>query len=119
YYAPGAGGYIDTTHRGDDYGILARERNRTQSFNADLKLNPLSWLSTGAAFNSGYRHTWNNTQEGGIGSPLQPGHFVANADHEIRLTSGLNPTQLLQSLGDAIKFMEKPAQAARKGLDTW
>lgn len=119
YYAPGAGGYIDTTHRGQHYGILARERNRTQSFNADVKLDPLKWLSAGAAFNSGYRHTWNNTQPGGIGSSLRPAHFAANADHEIRLTSGLNPTQLLESLGETFKFMEAPAQAIRRGLDAW
>jgi hypothetical protein len=34
--------YIDTTRHGDRYGILARERNRTQSFNADFNANPLS-----------------------------------------------------------------------------
>jgi hypothetical protein len=119
YYAPGAGGYVDTTHRGEDYGILARERNRTQSFNADLTLNPFSWLNAGGSFNSGYRHTWNNTQEGGIGSSLTPGHFAANADHEIRLTTGLNPSQILESAGKTFKFLEGPAQAARRGLDAW
>lgn len=119
YYAPGNGGYIDTTRRGDDYGILARERNRTQSFNADFKLDPLSWLSTGAAFNSGYRHTWNNTQEAGIGGSLKPAHFAANADHEIRLTSGANPVQLLESVGNAVAFLQKPMEVARKGLDAW
>ncbi len=47
---------VDTTHYGNEYGILALERNRTQSFHSDLNLNPLQWLTLGA-FNSGLTST--------------------------------------------------------------
>jgi hypothetical protein len=109
---------VDTTHLGDRYGILARERNRTQSFNADFTASPLSWLTTGASFNSGYRHTWNNTQEGTFGSPLKPAHFAASADHQIRLTSGADLTRLMDAVGKA-KPLSGVASAVRGALDAW
>lgn len=117
YLLPG-GTYVDTTRRGDRYGILARERNRMQSFNADFNASPLSWLTTGASFNSGYRHTFNNTQEGTFGSPLKPAHFAASADHEIRLTTGTDLSRLLESMG-GVKPVAGAAQAARRVLDDW
>lgn len=115
---PGRTIHVDTTRLGERYGILARERNRTQSFNADFNANPLSWLTTGASFNSGYRHTWNNTQEGTFGSPLMPAHFSAGADHEIRLTSGADLSRLLDAVGKA-KPLSGAATAARRMLDDW
>src|SRR5690606_13169272 len=68
---------------------------------------------------SGYRHTWNNTQEGGFGSTLKPAHFAASADHEIRLTSGLNLSDLMTSVGKSVKPLAGPAEGARNILDSW
>ncbi len=110
---------VDTTHRGDAYGILARERNRTQSFHADFTASPLSWLTTGAGFNSGYRHTWVNSQEEGFGGTIKPAHFEANADHEIRLTTGVSPAQLVGSIGSISKATERPAQAVKRFIETY
>jgi hypothetical protein len=118
YTSPTGIGFVDTTHLGDRYGILARERNRSQSFNADFNANPLSFLSTGASFNSGYRHTWNNTQQSVFAGSLQPAHFAASADHEIRLTSGFNPSSFFTSAGN-IKPLARPAGAVRSTLDKW
>lgn len=117
YITPG-GEFVDTTRLGDRYGILARERNRSQSFHVDFTANPLSWLSTGAGFNSGYRHTWVNTQQAGFGGGVRPGHFEANADHEVRLTGGINPGQLFSSIG-SFDAMSSPAGTARSWLDRY
>lgn len=110
---------VDTTHRGDVYGILARERNRTQSFHTDFTAAPLSWLTTGAGFNSGYRHTWVNSQQEGFGGSVKPAHFEANADHEIRLTGGLSPSQLVGSVGSLAKGLEGGANAVKKFVDDY
>ncbi len=119
YLSPTGAGYIDTTHRGDVYGILARERNRTQSFNADYSASPVTWLSTGASFNSGYQHTWNNAQEGGFGGSLKPAYFGASADHEVRLTTGLNVSQFFGSAASLTKALQSPLDGARKATDSW
>ncbi len=93
---------VDTTHYGREYGILARERNRNESFHSDLNLNPLSWLTAGGSFNSDYRHTWVDPQLDVFGQGVVvPSHFSANADHDVRLTLGVNPTSLLGSLASA------------------
>src|SRR5690606_3521632 len=39
YLSPTGGGYVDTTRYGNVYGVLARERNRSQSFNTDFTAN--------------------------------------------------------------------------------
>jgi hypothetical protein len=110
---------IDTTHLGEVYGILARERNRTQSFHADFNAQPVTWLTTGAGFNSGYRHTWTNAQEASFGGTVRPAHFEANADHEIRLTSGLNLGALAGSFGKLGKGFKAPANKVQNFIESY
>ena len=99
---------VDTTHYGNEYGILARERNRNQSFHSDVNLNPLSWLTLGAGFNSGYQHTWNARQDNstGIGT-VNPSYFQASADHDVRLTTGVNLPNLFSFFKPVKEMLDK------------
>ncbi len=93
---------IDTTHLGNQFFILNRERNRNQTFHLDFNPNVISWLTTGFGFNSGYKHTWYDpaTQNQGVFGSVRPSHFESSSDHSVKLSSGLNLPNLMTSIGD-------------------
>jgi cell surface protein SprA len=108
----------DTAHYGQDYYILAREKNRSQTFHFDLNPNLLDWLTTSASFNSGYRHTINENQNSGFLGAGQPTHFEGNADHDIRFSTGFNPTGFLSSVGGWFGGKET-IDGVKKALEKW
>jgi hypothetical protein len=106
---------VDTTHYGNKYGILALEQNRTESFHSDLNLNPMAWLTLGGSFNSGYQHTWTPAEANSFGtSVVEPSHFEANMNNDVRFTSGVNLSTLLA----AFKSLKQKLDAYRvRSLD--
>ncbi|MDQ3002171.1 MAG: cell surface protein SprA [Fibrobacterota bacterium] len=103
-------------HLGDHYGILYRERNRTQSFHADFNPNIFSWLTMGANFNSGFNQERNDSIKARYGDTiLTPEHFQANADHDVKLNTSLSLPALFGPVGDGKGFMG----GFRKRMEDW
>ena len=88
-------------HLGDDYSILYRERNRTESFHTDFNPNIFSWLTMGANFNSGYHQTRDDSVKSRYSDSVSsPEHFEANADHDVKLNASLSLPALIGPSGD-------------------
>jgi cell surface protein SprA len=103
-------------HLGDDYGILFRERNRTQTFHLDFNPNLFNWLTTGANFNSGFRQTRLDAVKNKYGDGAGvPEHFSADADHDVKLNASLSLPSLIGPAGDGKGFLG----AIRKKVEDW
>ena len=104
------------THLGEDFGILYRERNRTESFHTDFNPNVFSWLTTGANFNSGYHQSRDDSVKDRYSSAVtSPEHFEANADHDIKLNASLSLPTLIGASGDGKGLLG----AFRKRMEDW
>ncbi len=104
------------THHGDDYLILMRERNRTQSFHTDLNPSIFTWLTTGVNFNSGYHQTRADSVPDRFGAGLaSQEHFEANADHDIKLNASLSLPTLIGASGAGKGFLG----VFRKRMEDW
>ncbi len=109
-------GHRGATHYGDYYGILDRERNRTQSFHADFNPNIFSWLTMGANYNAGFHQTRDDSVPDRFGGKLtSPEHFEANADHDIKLNGSLSLPGILGPAGDGKGVLG----AFRKRMEDW
>jgi len=103
-------------HLGDEYGILYRERNRTQAFHLDFNPNLVSWLTTSANFNSGFHQTRNDSVKSKYGDSItSPEHFITDADHDVKLNLSLSLPGVLGASGDGKGILG----AIRKKVETW
>ncbi|MDB5051586.1 MAG: hypothetical protein JWO30_4657 [Fibrobacteres bacterium] len=103
-------------HLGDWYGILYRERNRTESFHTDFNPNIFSWLTMGANFNSGYRQTRADSVKDRYSNGVtSPEHFRADADHDIKLNASLSLPALIGPSGDGKGILG----IFRKKMEDW
>jgi hypothetical protein len=101
---------------GKEYGILFRERNRTQTFHTDFNPNLVSWLTTGVVFSSGFNQTRNDSVPSKYGDSITtPEHFATNADHDIKLNASLNLPGLFGPSGDGKGILG----ALRKKIEAW
>jgi hypothetical protein len=106
----------NSRHLGDEYGILYRERNRTESFHTDFNPAVFSWLTMGANFNSGFRQTRDDSvPDRYTNVTITPEHFEANADHDIKLNASLSLPALLGPSGDGKGLMG----SFRKRMEDW
>jgi hypothetical protein len=101
-------------HHGDEFGILARERNRTQSFHMDLNPNFSSFLTLGANYNANYRHTRNDSTLDRFNALTKPEFFEANADHDVKLNASLSLPALLGTPAEKSFF-----GIVKKKMDDW
>jgi cell surface protein SprA len=103
-------------HLGDAYGILARERNRSQTFHAGFNPNVVNWLTLGANYNAGYKQTRNYAQlDARTQDTTRPEYFEADADHDVRLNASLSLPGMLGTGGDGKGVLAE----LRKKLDAW
>ncbi len=103
-------------HLGDEFGIMYRERNRTQSFHSDFNPNIFSWLTLGANFNSGYHQTRADSVKDRYSNGVtSPEHFDANADHDIKLNGSLSLPALIGPSGDGKGLLG----VFRKKMEDW
>lgn len=106
----------NSSHYGDEYLILYRERNRTQSFHTDLNPNIFSWLTLGGNYNSGFHQTRADSVPDRFGGGLASReHFEANADHDIKLNASLSLPTLLGPSGDGKGLLGM----FRKRMEDW
>lgn len=104
---------LQAGHLGDQYLILARERNRSQTFHASLNPNIFSWLTLGANYNAGFRQTrLDSLVDRSTGSITRPEHFEAGADHDVRFNASLSLPALL---GEGKGFLG----TVKKAMDKW
>jgi len=112
----------DTTHRGDEFFILNREKNRNQTFHYDFNPNLVQWLTTGMSFNSGYRHTWYESSDNGqaLLGLSQPSHFESSSDHNVKFNTGLNLPNLMTSIGSlGGKGFESLMESIKRKMDDY
>jgi hypothetical protein len=103
-------------HLGDYYGILYRERNRTQSFHTDFNPSLFSWLTMGANFNSGFhQNRFDEVRDRYTNVPTSREHFEANADHDVKMNASLSLPTLIGATGDGKGLLGK----FRKGMEDW
>ncbi|MEO7424945.1 MAG: cell surface protein SprA, partial [Fibrobacteria bacterium] len=106
----------NAAHNGEDFGILYRERNRTQSFHTDFNPNIFSWLTMGANFNSGFHQTRADSVKDRYTSEVtSKEHFDANADHDIKLNGSLSLPALIGPSGDGKGLLG----GFRKRMEDW
>jgi hypothetical protein len=103
-------------HLGKEFGILYRERNRTQTFHLDFNPNLTSWLTTGANFSSGFNQTRNDSVLSKYGDSITtPEHFTTNSDHDVKLNASLSLSGLFGPSGDGKGVLG----AVRKKIEAW
>jgi hypothetical protein len=103
-------------HLGDEYGILYRERNRTQTFHLDFNPNLISWLTTSANFNSGFNQSRSDSVQSKYGDSITtPEHFTTNSDHDVKLNASLSLPGLFGPSGDGKGILG----AIRKKIEAW
>ena len=102
-------------HLGEEYGILYRERNRTQSFHLDFNPSVFSWLTTGANFNSGFHQTRSDSTKDRDNIVTSPEHFEADADHDVKLNTSLSLSSLIGPAGDGKGVLG----SIRKKVEDW
>ncbi|MDB5106633.1 MAG: hypothetical protein JWP91_4322 [Fibrobacteres bacterium] len=103
-------------HHGEEFTILNRERNRTQSFHTDVNPNIFSWLTMGANFNSGFhQNRADSVRDRYSTGNTSPEHFEANADHDIKLNGSLSLPALIGPTGDGKGLLG----SFRKRMEDW